>query len=312
MSCGDSCIRSWRRWRTRRARRRAANPPRSRPRRDSCPIADVEKRRGSKAPASPPFGSRRRPLRPPAATPVRERRFSAPRPRASCRSRWPRRWRKLAAPEAVAPARTRTTRGLRLSSSPPQEVRRRGRRSHFRQVRGKLEKSKEAVIAKHQCADVRFQVYVKDAQAALRPCRRAEVQNGRGRGRGAPLSLRDQPCTLELEARRSTSDASNGRVMSYSHFPPASASTSCSDSDQFRGMAEVYRAKVTGAEKFQARGYQVHAAAAQRRPAIHDHVHRRGESSPPSSPTPTSCRSTSSVASTSSSTSPWSSSTVAT
>jgi hypothetical protein len=32
----------------------------------------------------------------------------------------------------------------------------------------KLEKSKEAVIAKHQCADVRFQVYVKDGKAALK------------------------------------------------------------------------------------------------------------------------------------------------
>ncbi|MBI5508336.1 MAG: hypothetical protein HY903_06245 [Deltaproteobacteria bacterium] len=38
----------------------------------------------------------------------------------------------------------------------------------FEKFVAKLDKSKEAVIAKHQCSDVRFQVYVKDGKAALK------------------------------------------------------------------------------------------------------------------------------------------------
>jgi hypothetical protein len=38
----------------------------------------------------------------------------------------------------------------------------------FEKFSAKLESTRSAVIAKHQCRDVRFEVYVKDGRAALR------------------------------------------------------------------------------------------------------------------------------------------------
>ncbi len=38
----------------------------------------------------------------------------------------------------------------------------------FEKFRGRLEESRAAVIARHQCKDVRFQVYVKNGKAAIK------------------------------------------------------------------------------------------------------------------------------------------------